>query len=395
MKYRKLCCLLILCVLCLTGCYINSSKQKSEKNDLNNQEVSSKLNKIIQCCQKIYEQEYKEVDTLEEKQKIINYFGKEGYSAVDTENQINMEKPEPVEKFCEAAQNKKEAEVTVLLIVDGGSLVCYDFTTKHGDINVERNALYWENNQMKAGDFEKYKAYTWSYTKKGYLFIEQYHKKGYDGPPGQMAIRVKPLDQTCRNLTQKYVMPVGYERNNLLITNWSENDYGEVDFYDMYECMYYMKYGAYVPYEEYYSNYNNRAEYEIANEEFEEVIQTYFSIDCDELRKKTFYNEETHTYRYRPRGMYDAEEPYEPYPEVIGYEKQDDRTIKLIVEAVWTIKNKDQALTSELVVRPLKDGGFQYVSNHILNTLDSTEPSWYRPRLTDKEWQKIYVKGNS
>lgn len=98
---------MILCVLCLTGCYINSSKQKSEKNDLNNQEVSSKLNKIIQCCQKIYEQEYKEVDTLEEKQKIINYFGKEGYSAVDTENQINMEKPEPVEKFCEAAQNQK------------------------------------------------------------------------------------------------------------------------------------------------------------------------------------------------------------------------------------------------------------------------------------------------
>ena len=125
------------------------------------------------------------------------------------------------------------------------------------------------------------------------------------------------------------------------------------------------------------------------------MIQTYFSIDCDELRKKTFYNEETHTYRYRPRGMYDAEEPYEPYPEVIGYEKQDDGTIKLIVEAVWIIKNKDQALTSELVVRPLKDGGFQYVSNHILNTLDSTEPSWYRPRLTDKEWQKIYVKGNS
>ena len=79
MKYRKLCCLLILCVLCLTGCYINSSKQKSEKNDLNNQEVSSKLNKIIQCCQKIYEQEYKEVDTLEEKQKIINYFGSRGH----------------------------------------------------------------------------------------------------------------------------------------------------------------------------------------------------------------------------------------------------------------------------------------------------------------------------
>lgn len=317
--------------------------------------------------------------------------GEAGYSTVDTENQIDMENYEQVEKFCKAAQSKKEAEVTVLLIMDGGSLVCYDLTAKNGDINVERNSLHWKNHQMKVGDFEKYKAYTWSYTEKGYLFIEQYHKKGYDGPPGQMAIRVKPLDRTCRDLNRKYVMPVGYERNNLLITDWDEHDYGELDFYDLYECMYYMKYGVYVPYEESYSG----AEYEIASKEFEEVIQTYFSIDENILRKKLFYNEKAHTYRYRPRGMYDAEGAYEPYPEVVEYDKQDDGTIKLTVEAVWTIKNMDQAFISELVVRPLRNGGFQYVSNHVITTGKHKSADWYQPRLSEEEWARIYKKNNN
>lgn len=382
---------MILFVLCLTGCHVNSNHKKTGQPSLKTQEASSKLNQIIQCCQKIYEKEYKEENSIEEKRKIIECLGEAGYSTVDTENQIDMENSEQVEKFCKAAQNKKEAEVTVLLIMDGGSLVCYDLTAKNDDINVERNSLYWKNHQMKVGDFEKYKAYTWSYTEKGYLFIEQYHKKGYDGPPGQMAIRVKPLEQTYRDLNRKYVMPVGYERNKLLITNWSEEDYGELDFNDLYECMYYIKYGTYVPYEESYSG----AEYEIASKEVEEVVQTYFTIDKDILRKHLFYNAETHTYRYRPRGMYDAESTYEPYPEVVGYDKQDDGTIKLTVEAVWTIKNMDQAFISELVVRPLKNGRFQYVSNHVITTGKHKSADWYQPRLSNEEWERIYKKNNN
>ncbi len=47
--------------------------------------------------------------------------------------------------------------------------------------------------------------------------------------------------------------------NNLLITNWDNQNYTELDFYDLYEKMYYMKYGKQVPYE---ANYG-RAEYEV------------------------------------------------------------------------------------------------------------------------------------
>ena len=50
-----------------------------------------------------------------------------------------------------------------------------------------------------------------------------------------------------------------------------------------------------------------------------------------------------------------------PYAEVTGYEKLDDGTIRLTVEAVWTWKMLDCAVKSELIVRPGQEGSFDYV----------------------------------
>lgn len=163
--------------------------------------------------------------------------------------------------------------------------------------------------------YHEFSAYTWKYTDGGYLFIEEYHPSGYDGAPGQKGFRVKPLDKTCRELNRKYVMPIGYERNNMLITDWNEQNYAKLDFYDMYEILYYLENGSYVSYE---NNYNGM-EYEISKSDFEEVIQMYFQIESQEIENHTVYNTERQTYRYRARGLYDAEFPYEPYPEVIAY----------------------------------------------------------------------------
>ena len=80
-------------------------------------------------------------------------------------------------------------------------------------------------------------------------------------------------------------MPLGYALNNLLITNWDNQNYTELDFYDLYEKMYYMKYGKQVPYE---ANYGG-AEYEVPEDEFEEVIKTYLPFSNSEIEKGTFY----------------------------------------------------------------------------------------------------------
>ncbi len=222
--------------------------------------------------------------------------------------------------------------------------------------------------------------------KKGYLFLEEYHPPGFDGAPGETGFRVQPLDKTCRELNRKYVMPLGYALNNLLITNWDNQNYTELDFYDLYEKMYYMKYGKQVPYE---ANYGG-AEYEVPKDEFEEVIKTYLPFSNSEIEKGTFYNSENRTFRYRPRGLYDCEFPYEPYSEVISYEKLQDGTLKLTIEAVWEIRMLDQAITSELMIKPMEDGSFQYLSNKVIRSDQNANAGWYMPRLTEEEWEENY-----
>ena len=171
-----------------------------------------------------------------------------------------------------------------------------------------------------------------------------------------------------------------------LLTNQINQNYTELDFYDLYEKMYYMKYGKQVPYE---ANYGG-AEYEVPKDEFEEVIKTYLPFSNSEIEKGTFYNSDNRTFRYRPRGLYDCEFPYEPYPEVISYEKLQDGTLKLTIEAVWEIRMLDQAITSELMIKPMEDGSFQYLSNKVIKSDQNANAGWYMPRLTEEEWEENY-----
>ena len=78
------------------------------------------------------------------------------------------------------------------------------------------------------------------------------------------------------------------------------------------------------------------------------------------------------------------------YPEVISYEKLHDGTLKLTIEAVWEIRMLDQAITSELIIKPMKDGSFQYLSNKVIKSDQNANAGWYMPRLTEEEWKANY-----
>ena len=49
---------------------------------------------------------------------------------------------------------------------------------------------------------------------------------------------VLSLDETCRELNRKYILPIRYERNNMFLTDWSEEEFAELDFYDMFDLFY-------------------------------------------------------------------------------------------------------------------------------------------------------------
>ena len=383
---RKSIALLVLAMLVLcTGCKQNTDEETEE--DKTEQQIYEDSQKLAEGYRKIYETTVSQgnLNTLEVQQKIIDSISSSGYAAVDRDDQINMVNYEQVEDFCKSAEEGREDSVTIISLLDEGDFVRYDMKTKDGEIDVIVSTVRWEKSEPKVCYYHEFIAHSWEYTDKGYFFIEEYHPPGYDGAPGELAFRVKSLEQSCRELNRKYVYLVGYERNKLLITDWDEQDYSELDFYDLYERLYYIKYGTYVPYEAF-----EGAEYEVPEQGFEEVIQSYFQIEKEQIAANTMYEANEKSYLYRPRGLHDSEQPYEPYPEVVAYEKQGDGTLRLFIEAVWERKMTDHAVTSELVVRPLEDGSFQYVSNHVTGWDENLEIPWYTPRLTDEEWQHYY-----
>ena len=71
-------------------------------------------------------------DSLELKQAIADYLGREGYAASDRDDQINMANYQQAEEFCRKAQMKEAAELTLFSVLDEGKLIRYDMETRDG-----------------------------------------------------------------------------------------------------------------------------------------------------------------------------------------------------------------------------------------------------------------------
>lgn len=387
---------ILMAAVCFAGCSKSLNEESDDKKKENTAENMTET--LAECYRNVYESASKEgtLDSLPVMQEIVSCLGERGFAVVDCENEINMENPEQVREFCKQAEAGQEAEVAILSVLDNGGFTHYVLQASEGKLHVERCILQWEEGVPKAGNFFSFEACSWSYTEKGYLFFEEYRPAGYDGPHGHVAIRVEPLDETCREFNRRYIELAGYRLNNMFLTDWSEADYGELNFYDVYDALYTVKYGKDALYHSIHvggrdtEGQYGEMEYEIPQEEFEDVILSYFPIDRTVLRQKTVYHEQNGSYRYRARGVYDCGNGSIPRPEVVDYKKNDDGTVTLTVDAVWIEKHNDRALSHEVVVRPFSDGTFQYISNHMIQTKTTVTPSWYRERLTDEEWEEYY-----
>ena len=332
---------------------------------------------------------------METIRSIVNRLGENGYSAVDSRNQINMTEPEKVVEFCEKVDAQEEAEITIFEISYLGGFVKYDLHTKGGNVDVVRSYYKYENGNMKREVIGNYQAEYWNYTEEGYLmfsgvwFSEELYVLTLSGAEEHTALRVQPLDETYRELSRKYLNPISFERNNMFIVDWSEEDFGDLNFYDMYDILYPKVNGQYAPYVA-DDNLSVSAVYQIPKEEFESVIMKYFNIDSETLQSKTIYDSENLTYEYKPRGFEEVEYPEYPYSEVVGFTENNDGTITLTANVVFPYAGDSKVYAHEVVVRPLENGRVQYVSNRIIPSEDNYRETWHTPRLTLEEWEELY-----
>lgn len=356
------------------------------------EESEEDADEIISVCIDLYEkaEEENKLAELETIRSIVNRLGENGYSAVDSKNQIDMTEPEQVANFCEMVDEKEEAEISIIEVSYLPGFVKYDLHTKDGNVDVVRSYYKYENGDIQREVTGSYQAEYWNYTEDGYLmfsgvwFSEELYVLTLSGAEEHTALRVQPLDETYRELSRKYLLPIGFEQNNMFIVDWSEDDFGELNFYDMFDLLYPKVYGTNIPYVA-DDNLGVGAVYQIPKDDFERVILPYFDIDSETLQSKTIYNAEDKTYEYKPRGFEEVEYPEYPYSEVIGFTENGDGTLTLTANVVFPYMGDSKVYAHEVVVRPLENGGVQYVSNRIIPSEDNCEETWYTPRLTAKE----------
>lgn len=294
-----------------------------------------------------------ELTDMETVCKVIKRFGECGYAAVDCENRVDMTQMQSVMDFCDSVENQKEAEVTIIQVSSLGGFSVYHLQTENGVVHVKRCYYGYKDGIMKSEDEGEYQTDYWRYTDDGYLmfsgtyFSEELYVLTLSSAEEHVAFRILPLDAKCRELNEKYLLPIGYELNNMFLVDWNED-------------------------------------------EFENVIMEYFNIDSDKLQKKTIYDYQTQTYEYKPRGFYEIEYPEYPYSEVVGYTEHSDGTITLNVHVVYPYAGDSDVYMHDVTVRPLSDGRVQYVSNYIVSEEENNNITWHTPRLTEDEWNDIY-----
>ena len=120
------------------------------------------------------------------------------------------------------------------------------------------------------------------------------------------------------------------------------------------------------------------------------VIMKYFNIDSEILQSKTVYDSMDSSYEYRPRGIEEVEYPEYPYSEVVAFKENNNGTITLTANVVFPFAGDSKVYAHEVVVRPLENGGVQYVSNRIIPSDDNYNGTWHTPRLTLEEWEELY-----
>ncbi len=288
-------------------------------------------------------------------------------------------------------ENYKELEDFLNASIAGrsGSAVCYEI---HSDGGVGRYKYIYDGKDMyilsaKAAwsDDDKpvitYISYTrikeWKFTDKGWFCYElcvPEYPEVTEIVDGSCMVRVKPITEKNREMSEKCVLGLAYQGNNLLCSDWDIDRMESLDYNGLYEYLYAMKYQEQFPSENYPDG--------IPKDEFESLIMEYLPVTAEEIESYAVFDEEKQTYMWERLGCFNYAPTYfgTSFPEVTDIRENKDGTLTLTVDAVCSmILCDDAVITHELTVKFAEDGSFRYLGNKILDDGLSNIPEYQYP----------------
>ena len=318
-------------------------------------------------------------ETLEQMQDVVSKQSSAA-SVITSEEYCTMSNYEKMDQFLKDCMNGEDTSVILYSLSNSGGVSRKEYIFDGSEMYLLTVGAGWNDS---CDPVVSYISYTrmdeWKYTEKGWFC----YKLCVPEPPevteivdGSELIRVIPLSEVYKDLSEKYVYPLCYQGNNILCSNWDTTTLSTLDYNGVYEYFYRMKYGERLD----PGNYTNG----IPATEFESVIMEYLPVTAEEIREWAVYDEETQTYAWASLGCGNYNLSYfgTSVPEVIGVRQNEDGTMTLTVEAVCDmVVANDAVITHELTIRFDEDGGFQYLGNKILDDGIQNIPE-YRYRIS-------------
>lgn len=335
------------------------------------EEAATDCKKLMELYLDIYETADKGIasDAVLDDQTVLKMQKKvkdAGYPIATTVTYSNMENYKSVDSFLKECMEGKSGSVVIYKVHDDGGLGRMKFSFDGTDMYVVSTRGIWNaDNRPGISRISYTRLKEWEYTEKGWFCYELCVPE----PPevseiinGSCLIRIKPMTEKQREMSERCVRGLGYQGNNILCSNWDAAHMEELDFNGMYEYLYAMKYGVKFDPGDYING--------IPKEEFENLIMGYLPITAEQIQEYAVFDEENQTYLWAGLGCFNYAPTFfgTSLPEVVDIKENEDGTVTLIVEAVCDMVICDDAvITHELTVRFAEDGSFQYLGNEILN----------------------------
>ncbi|HJD34536.1 MAG TPA: hypothetical protein H9911_08365 [Candidatus Mediterraneibacter tabaqchaliae] len=267
----------------------------------------------------------------------------------------NMLNYETVDQALNNAAEGGKTETEFHEITASGYFRYFKLSAKDQELTVTyANASYNDDLEMQIRQMEKFRVYDWEYTEKGWLIWEKALSKNQEMDMHSF-FRVLPLDEKCREMCDRYILPVSYFCNNLFLTDWDAGSMDRIEFNDLYEFLYEMKYGEKLDEE--------AAAGGIPKVQFEEVVLTYFDISAEQLEKYARYDA-AGVYPWEPVNAWNRVRQMQPFPEVVRCVEDQDGTLTLYVEGILIVAGDDCAFRHRVTMRE-RDGRWVYVANDI------------------------------
>ena len=332
--------------------YLSMSQAEKEQ-------VSEKLLAVTEKCRPIFEQADKGGASnvvLEEAavHEMAKAAAADGIPVTCGEHDLNMHNYEMVDSELQKARKSEDAETEFYVIDANGMFRYYCFQFEEGKMSLTFAGAVIEEGPV-IQQMEKIQPYQWEYTEKGWLIWEKALSRNQEMDM-HVFCRILPLDEKCREITEKYIAPVGYTDSNLFLVDWDENSRQQIVFNDLFDSLYRMETGS-------SPDPNTYAE-GVPKEKFEETILQHFDMKAEELEQYGAYDPEKGVYPWYAVGPRNQIQRTSPMPEVVKCVENEDGTLSIYVEAVFIQIGKDCAFRHVVTARE-EDGKWIYLGNQI------------------------------